>query len=116
MRDYQFIFFIPSLSMSTTETTKATTEEYPPVRTGGSLLLAWRTNSKNVLIVGGGEVACGRVFKSLEADAKVILVCPEQGLHPELKYRIQQNQIYKHVNREFDPVDLEGDIDLVLTA
>src|ERR1043165_3699670 len=96
-------------------TTKAMTE-YPPVRTGGSLLLAWRTNSKNVLIVGGGEVACGRVLKALEADAKVILVCPEQGLHPELKYRIQENQIYKYINREFEPIDLEEDIDIVLTA
>ncbi|PKY13629.1 tetrapyrrole methylase [Rhizophagus irregularis] len=97
-------------------TTEEITEEYPPVRTGGSLLLAWRTNAKNILIVGGGEVACGRVLKSLEADAKVILVCPEQGLHPELKYRIRKNQIYKYINRKFDPIDLEEDIDIVLTA
>jgi uroporphyrin-III C-methyltransferase len=92
------------------------TEEYPPVRKGGSLLLAWRTNAKNVLIVGGGEVACGRALKALEADAKIILVCPEQGLHPELKYRIRENQIYKYINREFEPMDLEGDIDIVLSA
>ncbi|CAG8631182.1 11026_t:CDS:1 [Funneliformis mosseae] len=92
------------------------TEEYPPVRTGGSLLLAWRTNSKNILIVGGGEVACGRVLKALEADAKVTLVCPEEGLHPELKFRISKDQIYKYINREFDPIDLEDNIDMVLTA
>src|SRR5688572_4452388 len=102
--------------MSATETTKPTTEEYPPVITGGSLLLAWRTNSKNVLIVGGGEVARLRVLKALAADAKIILVCPEQGLHPELKYRIQENQIYKYINRNFEPIDLEEDIDMVLTA
>jgi uroporphyrin-III C-methyltransferase len=97
-------------------TTEEITEKYPPVRTGGSLLLAWRTNAKNILIVGGGEVACGRVIKALDADAKIILVCPEQGLHPELVYRIRKNQIYKYINREFDPIDLEEDIDIVLTA
>ncbi|GES76644.1 siroheme synthase middle domains-like protein [Rhizophagus clarus] len=107
------VLFVKNYLMPMTE---EITEEYPPVRTGGSLLLAWRTNAKNVLIVGGGEVACGRVLKSLDADAKVILVCPEQGLHPELKYRIRKNQIYKYINREFDPIDLEEDIDLVLTA
>ncbi|CAI2164109.1 5461_t:CDS:1 [Funneliformis geosporum] len=100
--------------MSTTEA--KITEEYPPVRTGGSLLLAWRTNSKHILIVGGGEVACGRVLKALEADARVTLICPEEGLHPELKFRISNDQIYKYINREFDPIDLEEDIDMVLTA
>ncbi|KAF0426324.1 tetrapyrrole methylase [Gigaspora margarita] len=90
-------------------------EEYPNIRSGGSLLLAWRIKNKNVLIVGGGEVATSRVIKSLEADALITLVCPEKGLKDELKYRIQQKQIYKWINREFEVTDLEG-IDMVLSA
>ncbi|CAG8488217.1 33962_t:CDS:1 [Racocetra persica] len=90
-------------------------EEYPTIRTGGSLLLAWRSKNKNVLVIGGGGVATSRVIKALEADALITLVCPEKGLKDELKYRIQQKQIYKWINREFEISDLEG-VDMVLAA
>lgn len=30
--------------------------EFPEVQGGGSLILAWQIKSKNVLVVGGGEV------------------------------------------------------------
>ncbi|CAG8576745.1 15946_t:CDS:1 [Acaulospora colombiana] len=91
------------------------TEEYSPIRTGGSLLLSWRLKNKSVLIVGGGDVASSRVIKALEADSLVILVCPENGLKDELKYRIQQKQIHKWIDREFETSDLDG-VDMVLTA
>ncbi|CAG8440456.1 11922_t:CDS:1 [Diversispora eburnea] len=90
-------------------------EKFPQIRAGGSLLLAWRIKNKNVLIVGGGNVACSRVIKALEADSSITLVCPEQGLKEELKYRIQQNQIRKWINREFEISDLDG-MDMVLSA
>ncbi|CAG8630326.1 14397_t:CDS:2 [Ambispora leptoticha] len=89
--------------------------EYPKIRTGGSLIVAWRAKEKNVLIVGGGNVAAARIVSVLEADAKVIVVCPENGLNSEVKYRIESNQVDKWINREFCENDLEG-IDMVLTA
>jgi len=93
-------------------------EEFPSIRPGGSLLLAWRIKDKNILIVGGGEVAASRIVKALEAGAKVILICPEKGLNKEVRYRIENNQIHKWINREFqnDDLDEEGGIDMVLSA
>ncbi|CAG8675631.1 4950_t:CDS:1 [Acaulospora morrowiae] len=92
-----------------------TSENYPLIRKGGSLLLAWRLKDRKVLIVGGGEVAASRVIKALEADSLVILVCPEHELKDELKYRIQQGQIHKWINRGFEASDLNG-VDMVLSA
>ena len=40
-----------------------------PVQGGGSLMLAWRLRDRVALVVGGGEVAAGRVVRALEADA-----------------------------------------------
>lgn len=34
-------------------------EEFPTIQGGGSLILAWQIKNKRVLVVGGGEVACG---------------------------------------------------------
>jgi len=61
---------------------------YPPITKGGSLLLAWQLRDKRVLIVGGGEVASGRLRSVLEADAHVTLIAPSTNLHPEVRYRI----------------------------
>ena len=41
---------------------------------GGSLLLAWQLKDKNVLIVGGGDVASGRIESVLVADAHITLI------------------------------------------
>ena len=62
--------------------------QYPPIAPGGSLLLAWQLRDKRVLIVGGGEVASGRLRSVLEADAHVTLIAPSTNLHPEVRYRI----------------------------
>ncbi|CAG8595244.1 5755_t:CDS:1 [Paraglomus brasilianum] len=90
-------------------------ENYAQIRKGGSLLLAWRIENKRVLIVGGGNVAAGRIVKTLEADANVTVVCPDDGLNDEVRYRINQNQVHNWINRNFEECDLEN-VDMVLTA
>ncbi|EPQ55325.1 siroheme synthase [Gloeophyllum trabeum ATCC 11539] len=48
----------------------------PTTLHGGSLLIAWQLTNKRVLIVGGGDVASGRLESALVADANVTLVAP----------------------------------------
>ncbi|KFZ05204.1 hypothetical protein V501_08558 [Pseudogymnoascus sp. VKM F-4519 (FW-2642)] len=87
---------------------------FPEVQGGGSLLLAWQIKNKRVLVVGGGEVAAGRILNVLNADAKVTVVSPRSGLNKEVAYRIEQGQV-DYVDRKFEPSDLD-DVDMVLTA
>ncbi|KAF2649912.1 siroheme synthase middle domains-like protein [Lophiostoma macrostomum CBS 122681] len=87
---------------------------YPEIQGGGSLILAWQVRSKRVLVVGGGEVAAGRIVNILNADAKVTVVSPREGLNEEVAYRIDQKQV-DYVDRKFEPSDLDG-ADMVLTA
>ncbi|POR39049.1 Siroheme biosynthesis protein met8 [Tolypocladium paradoxum] len=89
-------------------------KEFPEVQPGGSLILAWQVKDKNVLVVGGGEVAAGRILNCLNADAKVTVVCPTSGLNEEVAYRVSENQV-AHVDRVFEPSDLDG-ADMVLVA
>ena len=105
-------------------------EKFPEVQGGGSLILAWQIRNKRVLVVGGGEasscsmtllnatdsskVAAGRIMNVLNADAKVTVVSPREGLNKEVAYRIQKGQV-DYVDRKFEPSDLEG-VDMVLTA
>jgi precorrin-2 dehydrogenase/sirohydrochlorin ferrochelatase len=82
-----------------------------------SLLLAWQLKGKRVLIVGGGDVASGRLESVLAAEAVVTLISPGRGLHSKTLYLLQQNpdRILYH-DRDFSDVqDLEG-VDVVLTA
>lgn len=53
----------------------------------------------------------------LNADAKVTVVCPEDGLNDEVAFRIRQGQI-THLDRVFLPIDLEPEkeVAMVLTA
>ncbi|KAJ4417988.1 Bifunctional dehydrogenase and ferrochelatase [Gnomoniopsis sp. IMI 355080] len=91
-------------------------EEFPKVQGGGSLILAWQIKGKKVLIVGGGEVAAGRILNCLNADATVTVVCPASGLNPEVAHRVAQGQV-THVDRVFQPSDLDDPaISLVMTA
>lgn len=104
-------------------------ESFPEVQGGGSLILAWQIKNKRVLVVGGGEVstkarskggvlieqvAAGRILNVLNADAKVTVVSPRDGLNDEVAYRIEKGQV-DYVDRKFQPSDLEG-VDMVLTA
>ncbi|KAK4544575.1 hypothetical protein LTR36_004147 [Oleoguttula mirabilis] len=91
-------------------------EKFPEVEGGGSLILAWQVRNKKVLVVGGGEVAAGRILNLLNADAKVVLVSPRDGLNPEVAHRIEQKQVEYH-DRRFEPSDLDDPaITMVLTA
>merc|ERR1712093_646580 len=80
--------------------------KFPEIQGGGSLILAWQIKGKEVLVVGGGEVAAGRIVNLLNADAKVTVVCPAEGPNEEVAYRVDQGQV-KHVDRVFLPLDLE---------
>jgi precorrin-2 dehydrogenase/sirohydrochlorin ferrochelatase len=84
--------------------------------TGGSLLVAWQLKGKHVLIVGGGDVASGRIESVLVADARITLVCPAAGLHPLTKRFLAAcpDRITYH-DREFADADLDG-VDMALTA
>ncbi|KAH7927751.1 siroheme synthase [Leucogyrophana mollusca] len=83
---------------------------------GGSLLLAWQLKNKHVLIVGGGDVASGRIESVLVADARITIICPSQGLHPLTKRFINSTHPITYHDRVFaGPEDLAG-ADMVLTA
>jgi precorrin-2 dehydrogenase / sirohydrochlorin ferrochelatase len=53
------------------------------------------------------KVAAGRILNVLNADAKVVVVCPASGLNPEVRYRVDNNQVI-HIDRVFEPGDLES--------
>ncbi|KAI0698503.1 siroheme synthase [Cytidiella melzeri] len=83
---------------------------------GGSLLLAWQLRDKHVLIVGGGDVASGRIESVLVADAKITLIAPKHGLHKLTKHFLDATDRITHHDRTFaGPADLVG-VDMVLTA
>lgn len=82
-----------------------------------SLLIAWQLKGKRVLIVGGGDVASGRLESVLAAEAVVTLITPRQGLHSKTLSLLEQNpdRVLYH-DRDFSAIqDLEG-VDVVLTA
>ncbi|KAH8879210.1 siroheme synthase [Thozetella sp. PMI_491] len=88
--------------------------QFPAVQGGGSLIIAWQIKGKTVLVVGGGEVAAGRILNCLNADARVVVVSPSAGLNPEVAYRVAEGQV-DHIDRKFEPGDLDG-ADMVLVA
>ncbi|XWW98747.1 hypothetical protein V2A60_006749 [Cordyceps javanica] len=89
-------------------------KSFPEVQPGGSLILAWQVKDKNVLVVGGGEVAAGRILNCLNADANVIVVCPAAGLNKEVAHRVSEKQV-THIDRVFEPSDLDDAV-MVLVA
>ncbi|KAK3669855.1 Bifunctional dehydrogenase and ferrochelatase [Recurvomyces mirabilis] len=91
-------------------------EKFPEVEGGGSLILAWQVKNKKVLVIGGGEVAAGRILNLLNADAKVVLISPRDGLNPEVAHRVEQKQIEYH-DKKYEPSDLDDPaITMVMTA
>ncbi|KAI2602171.1 siroheme synthase middle domains-like protein [Hypoxylon sp. NC1633] len=81
-------------------------KRFPKVQGGGSLILAWQVRNKHVLVVGGGEVAAGRILNVLNADANVTVVSPSSGLNPEVQHRITNEEV-THIDRLFQSSDLE---------
>ena len=59
-------------------------------------------------------MAAGRILNVLNADAKVTVVSPRDGLNPEVAHRIEKGQV-DYVDRKFIPSDLDG-ADMVMTA
>ena len=60
------------------------------------------------------QVAAGRILNVLNADAKVTIVSPQEGLNPEVAYRVEKGQV-EYIDRKFEASDLDG-VDMVLTA
>lgn len=60
------------------------------------------------------KVAAGRILNVLNADAKVTVVSPRDGLNEEVAYRVARGEV-EYVDRKFEPSDLDG-VDMVLTA
>lgn len=58
------------------------------VQPGGSLIVAWQAKDKPALVVGGGDVARGRVNALLDAGAVVTVVAPALT-NPDLAAYIQ---------------------------
>lgn len=59
-------------------------------------------------------MAAGRILNVLNADAKVTVVSPSDGLNDDVAYRIDKKQV-THIDRKFEPSDLDG-MDMVLAA
>lgn len=83
----------------------------------GSLLIAWQLRNKNVLIIGGGEIAAQRIDSILVTGANINVLAPHDGLNSRVKRLIHDHigRITYH-DRLFAGVEeLEG-MDMVLTA
>lgn len=88
----------------------------PQSLSGGSLLLAWQLKGKRVLIVGGGDVASGRIESVLVADALITLIAPRRGLHPLTKKFIDNSDRITYRDRGFAGLSDLHKVDMVLTA
>lgn len=96
---------------------------YPVWTPGGSLLVAWQLRDRHVLLVGGGDVAAGRLVHLKNADAKVTVLCPRAGLCDEMAYRVDEehaveayrDEVYSHEDQLLRP-DTNTPYDMVLTA
>lgn len=61
-------------------------------------------------------MAAGRILNLLNADAKVSLISPRDGLNDEVAYRVARKQVEYH-DKKFEPSDLDDPaITMVLTA
>ncbi|KAJ7509993.1 siroheme synthase [Mycena galericulata] len=102
--------------MSLAEPTCASPTPSPSIG-GGSLLIAWQLKDKNVLIVGGGEVASQRIESVLTADALITILAPAKGLHARTKELIAMypTRITYYDRRFSGPAEIHK-MDMVLTA
>lgn len=60
---------------------------------GASLMLAFQSKNKNVIVIGDSVIAANRLLSCLEADATVYLVSHPNYMCPELEYRVQHHQV-----------------------
>jgi uroporphyrin-III C-methyltransferase len=68
---------------------------FPAPQGGASLLLSFRLERKTVVVVGANMLAASRAFAALEANAKVVVLCPKgrEGACEELQWRAGQGQV-----------------------
>src|ERR1700722_4876109 len=84
---------------------------------GGSLLVALRLGGKRVLIIGGGDVASGRLESVLGADALITLISPRHGLHHLTKELLEKfPDRITYCDRVFAGSEDFIGVDMVLTA
>jgi len=79
-------------------------------------LVAWQLKDKHVLIVGGGDVASGRIESVLVADAFITIISPNEGLHPLTEHYIESSNRITYHDRVFAGSGDLVDVDMVLTA
>ncbi|KAH3681857.1 hypothetical protein WICPIJ_007163 [Wickerhamomyces pijperi] len=60
---------------------------------------------RHVLVVGGGEVAAGRIYHLLNANAKITVIAPT--INEEIQYRQTHGQLHAVHLREFQESDLQ---------
>ena len=77
-----------------------------------SLMLAFRLESKRVIVIGAGEVAAGRVQLALDAKADVVVIAPQLGHALTLRHHREE---FTWWPRAWEPGD-EADAAMVLVA
>lgn len=66
-----------------------------------------------MLIVGGGNVAADRLRSVLPTDAKVTVICPEDGMGEEVSFRVREEGArwgLEWRNRNFEDSDIENEV------
>ncbi|CAK5277653.1 unnamed protein product [Mycena citricolor] len=108
------------MSSASSSTTSLSLQPTPPVPHnlgGGSFLIAWQLKDKQVLIVGGGEVASQRIESILAADAFITVLSPAKGVHVRTRQFIDAYpaRITYYDRRFSGPAEIHK-MDMVLTA
>lgn len=93
----------------------------PPIEGGGSLIVAWQLRGRRVLLIGGGEVAAGRLVLLKTADAHVTVLAPRDGLCAAVQQRLREGAVDAYIDAAYthDAQLVQGDgrpYDMVLTA
>lgn len=78
----------------------------------GSYPIMLNIKDKDVVVVGGGQIAYRKIIGLLQADAKVTVISP--SIHEQLKNLSTTNKIMWK-NKSFEPADLTGAL-LIIAA
>lgn len=87
-----------------------------PIEPGGSLLVAWQLRGRRAVLVGGGDVAAGRLVHLKNADACVTLIAPRAELCDEVRLRLEAGVIDTYRDARLGAPEEIGECDMVLTA
>jgi uroporphyrin-III C-methyltransferase len=71
-----------------------------PIPQGGaSLMLAFQSKNRNILVIGDNAIAASRVLSCLEADSTVYLIANRELMCSELQYRVEHQQVILLANQ-----------------